>query len=399
MYRAVALKVLRQCIPLSDTERVAKTAGDVRIQLFSSPDGMRVHLDGEDVTSQIRTPEVDRAVGPVCEIPAVRDVLVPQQRSFAEKGNLVTDGRDQGTVVFPDADLKFYLTASLEERTRRRKKDQENKGIHIPMNDLMRDIEERDARDSQRRHSPLRRAEDAALLDTTGMTIDEQVRLIADAIRKKGKRNMTRRFPDNFIYNLVCVAAHPILRSAFGFRVTGAELIPRTGGVIVAVNHASNYDPVLIGMACPRQLAFLAKIELFQNPVLRMLFRRLGAIPLHRGAADSGALRAAVEALNGGKPLLMFPEGTRSKTGELQKGRRGVGMLAVRSGASILPAYLYGSFHMFRNIFRRRVAVHFGHPIEIGPYLSLPISVKELYRRLGEDTMARIKELKNAHYG
>jgi 1-acyl-sn-glycerol-3-phosphate acyltransferase len=210
---------------------------------------------------------------------------------------------------------------------------------------------------------------------------------------------MARRFPENFIYNLIYVAARPILRSAFGFHVTGAERIPRTGGVIVAVNHAANYDPVLIGVACPRQLAFIAKIELFQNPVLRWLFRRLGAIPLNRGAADSGALRAAVGALNDGKPLLLFPEGTRSKTGEFQKGRRGVGMLAVRSGTPILPAYLHGSFHMFRNLFKRRVAVHFGHPIEIGHYLSLRIPVKELYRRLGEDTMARIKELKNAHYG
>jgi cytidylate kinase len=189
MYRAVALTVLRKSIPLSDAERVAKIAGDVRIRLSPSPDGMRVLLDGEDVTSQIRTPEVDRAVGPVCEIPEVRDILVPQQRDFAEKGNLITDGRDQGTVVFPDADLKFYVTASLEERAKRRKKDQEGKGIHIPMDDLMRDIEERDSRDSRRLHSPLRRADDAALLDTTGMTIDEQVRFIADRIRRKMEGN------------------------------------------------------------------------------------------------------------------------------------------------------------------------------------------------------------------
>jgi CMP/dCMP kinase len=189
MYRAVALTVLRKSIPLSDAERVAKIAGDVRIRLSPSPDGMRVLLDGEDVTSQIRTPEVDRAVGPVCEIPEVRDILVPQQRDFAEKGNLITDGRDQGTVVFPDADLKFYVTASLEERAKRRKKDQEGKGIHIPMADLMRDIEERDSRDSRRLYSPLRRADDAALLDTTGMTIDEQVRFIADRIRRKMEGN------------------------------------------------------------------------------------------------------------------------------------------------------------------------------------------------------------------
>ena len=185
MYRAVALKVLRLSIPFTDTGRISKTAANVRIRFQPSPRGPAVFLDGEDVTAEIRTPEVDRAVGPVCEIPEVREVLVPQQRHFAEMGNLVTDGRDQGTVVFPDADLKFYVTASIEERARRRKKEQEKKGIRVPLGDLARDIEERDARDSRRQHSPLRRAEDAVVIDTTGMTVEEQVGLITDAIRKK----------------------------------------------------------------------------------------------------------------------------------------------------------------------------------------------------------------------
>ena len=210
---------------------------------------------------------------------------------------------------------------------------------------------------------------------------------------------MPRKFPENQVYNLIYALGYPLLRAFFGFRVTGAESFPETGGVIVAPNHTSNYDPVLVGIACPRQLAFLAKIELFRNPALRMLFHRVGAIPLHRGAADSGALRAAVDVLNSGRPLLLFPEGTRSKTGELQRGRRGVGMLAVRSGTPILPVYLSGSFHMLRNLFKRRVSIHFGSPIDAGLYLSPRISVKELYRRIGDDTMARIKELKNAHHG
>jgi 1-acyl-sn-glycerol-3-phosphate acyltransferase len=189
------------------------------------------------------------------------------------------------------------------------------------------------------------------------------------------------------------------MRAFFGFRVTGREGFPDTGGVIVAVNHASNYDPVLVGIACPRQLTFLGKVELFKNPLLGNLLRNLGAIPLHRGAADSGALRAAAEALTSGKPLLLFPEGTRSKTGELQRGRRGVGMFAVRGNAPVLPVYLHGTFHMFRNLFRRRVTIHFGVPIDALQYRIKRLSVKELYRCIGDDTMSRIKELKNGHYG
>jgi 1-acyl-sn-glycerol-3-phosphate acyltransferase len=209
---------------------------------------------------------------------------------------------------------------------------------------------------------------------------------------------VARRFPGNPVYQLVYAVGYPFLRSFLGFRVTGEERFPKTGGVIVAVNHCANYDPVLIGLACPRQLAFLGKIELFRNPLLGGLLRYLGAIPLHRGAADTGAMRAAVEVLSSGKPLLLFPEGTRSRTGRLQRGRRGAGMLAARTGCPILPVHLSGSFHMFRNLLLRRVEVRIGEPFTVPPAPPAGLSVKEWYRRLGDDTMTRIKELQDGHH-
>jgi len=185
MYRALALKVLKKGISLEDAERISQLAKEVKIELVPSPQGLKVFLDGEEVTKEIRTPEVDRAVSPVCEIKAVRDVLARLQRKFGEKGDLVTDGRDQGTVVFPDADVKFYLTASLEERAKRRKKDQEGKGIFLSMEEVIRGIKERDRRDSEREHSPLRPAEDAIVVDTTHMSIEEQVEYVLTVIRQK----------------------------------------------------------------------------------------------------------------------------------------------------------------------------------------------------------------------
>ncbi|MDM7924699.1 MAG: (d)CMP kinase [bacterium] len=185
MYRAVALKALRESIPLTDAGRIADAARSCRIDLIPEKNGLRVLLDGGDVTADIRTPEVDRAVGPVCEIAGVRDALVPLQRAFAERGNLITDGRDQGTVVFPDADLKFYFTATLEERAKRRKRDQEARGISVPVERIAEEIEARDLRDSRRQHSPLRPAGDAVTIDTTGLTLDAQVGLILEAVRRK----------------------------------------------------------------------------------------------------------------------------------------------------------------------------------------------------------------------
>ncbi len=207
------------------------------------------------------------------------------------------------------------------------------------------------------------------------------------------------RYPHNFLYNLLYYILSPFMRAFLGFRVVGQEFFPKTGGVIVAVNHASNYDPILIGLASPRQLIFLAKIELFKNPLLARCFRYLGAIPLKRGAADTQALKTAIQVLKDQKALLIFPEGTRSKTGELQKVRHGVGMLAVRCKVPIVPAYLSGSFHMFRRLFQRRVFVHFGEPIFVENYKGKKMSIKALYWKISEDTMARIREIKNASHG
>lgn len=206
------------------------------------------------------------------------------------------------------------------------------------------------------------------------------------------------RYPNNFLYNLLYYILFPFMRAFLGFRVMGQEYLPKTGGVIVAVNHTSNYDPILIGLASPRQLAFLAKEELFKNPLLSFCFRYLGAIPLRRGAADIQALKSAIQVLEKQKALLIFPEGTRSKSGELQRARHGVGMLAVRCRVPIVPAYLSGSFHMFRRLFRHRVFVHFGKPIFAEKFKREKMSIKALYWKIGEETMACIREIKDAHY-
>ncbi|MBN1781699.1 (d)CMP kinase [bacterium] len=178
MYRAMAVKVLRRGISLDDTESIGRMAATTQIRLRQSQTGMHVFVDGVDVTDQIRTPEVDRAVGPVCEVPAVRDAMVRLQREIAREGHLVTDGRDMGTVVFPEAELKFYVTASIKNRADRRFQDMKKQGLGVSLEAVQADIEERDARDSQRDHSPLRKAEDAIELDTSGMTVDEQVGLV-----------------------------------------------------------------------------------------------------------------------------------------------------------------------------------------------------------------------------
>ena len=148
-----------------------------------------------------------------------------------------------------------------------------------------------------------------------------------------------------------------------GWEVRGREHIPPTGGVIVASNHISFWDPPLVGTAAVRELHFLAKEELFRTPVLGPLIRSLNSIPIRRGVADLSGLSKAMEILRSGRALIMFPEGTRARDGELHPARPGVGMLAVATDVPIVPACITGSNQPAKWLFRRvKVRVSFGPP-------------------------------------
>lgn len=185
MYRALTIKVLRQDIALDDTEEIGRIADQTTIELAPDDEGAKMIMDGEDVTSEIRRPEVDRAIGPVCEIPKVRQVMVSLQRALGKNGGIIAEGRDMGTVVFPDAELKFYVVASIEERVRRREQDMAKQGIECSRQQLTEEIEKRDHRDQTRKISPLKKADDAILLDTTKMDVNAQVAFVIDLIKQK----------------------------------------------------------------------------------------------------------------------------------------------------------------------------------------------------------------------
>lgn len=189
MYRAVAYRALRDGVSFEDEGSVARIARTCPID-FAHEDGAalptRVLIDGEDVTEPIRTPKVDDAVSPVARLPLVREAMVAQQRHIAAENDIVVEGRDIGTVVFPDAELKVYLTASPAERARRRAAQQAARGLELDRAEVLDAIERRDEIDSSRAHSPLAAAADAVLLDTTGLTLDDVVRRVADLSRERG---------------------------------------------------------------------------------------------------------------------------------------------------------------------------------------------------------------------
>lgn len=179
MYRAVALRCLRRGIPFDDKDAVAKSATDASIRF----NGDVVLLDGDDVTKEIRSPEVSEASSFVASNPGVRTAMVELQRQAADGIDIVTEGRDQGTVVFPHAEAKFFVVADPEERARRRQLELESQGNSIPLEEILEQIRSRDARDEGREVAPLKPADDAVTINTSKLTpngvLDEMERVIA----------------------------------------------------------------------------------------------------------------------------------------------------------------------------------------------------------------------------
>ena len=189
MYRSVAWKATGMGIDLDDDAALGRLARESVISFGHEPGNplpTKVFIDDDDVTSAIRTAEMDKAVSPVSAAPSVREALVAQQRRIASEGDYVIEGRDIGTVVFPDAEVKVFLTASPEERARRRVKQNEERGVGLTdFEAVLADIERRDAYDSSRATSPLKPAPDAKILDSTNLTIEEVIDQICNMVNER----------------------------------------------------------------------------------------------------------------------------------------------------------------------------------------------------------------------
>ena len=172
MYRGVAWKTLKQSQEATD-EDILRAVHDIDVHLACTESGTRVTVDGTDVTKEIRTPEVTHIVSRVAALGPVREKMVELQRAMAADGAVVMDGRDIGTNVLPNADVKVFLTASVEERARRRYNEMKEKGYGVNFDELKQEIAARDKQDSERTISPLRQADDAILLDSTRLSINE----------------------------------------------------------------------------------------------------------------------------------------------------------------------------------------------------------------------------------
>jgi cytidylate kinase len=347
-YRAVTAAALRADLDFANTEAIGELARTAVLSI----DGAVV-INGIDVTGEIREDAVNHHVSLVAANPLVRAAMVEWQQAWARshQGGIV-EGRDIGTVVFPDATVKLYLTASAEERARRRPEEGQAS------------VERRDHLDSTRTHSPLTRASDALEIDTTELSVDEVVDRVLAAIERAeqgepsgpaaSEHHSLRDSPGRgapfvpdphrtlfyrFARRLVWVLAQIWFRPSR----SGPGAVPETGAALIAPVHRSNLDFLFAIYATDRKIFFMAKDSLWKSKLLGRLLIILGAFPVHREAADRSALVHAEAVLAAGEVLVLFPEGTRREGPEVGEILEGAAFLSARGNAPVLPVGLAGT--------------------------------------------------------
>ena len=341
MYRSVALAVLRRGIDpdAATPDELARVAAEAAIDV-----GDRVVLDGDDVTDQLRSPEVGRAVSTVAACPEVRAELVRRQREWALRhGGGVVEGRDIGSVVFPDADLKVFLTASDEERARRRKSDEDAEALA-----------RRDRLDSTRGSSPLTVADGAVVIDSTDRSVEEVVDEIVTRLRQARARTDRRHGQGEgppagpsraalALYRVCRAAVVGICRTYWRATYEGVEHVPASGAFVLAPVHRSFIDFGLVAGLTTRRIRYMGKDSLWKVSAFGRFITALGAFPVHRGSADREALRRCIEVVRGGEPLVLFPEGTRRSGPVVENIYEGAAYVAIRTGVPVVPVGIGGS--------------------------------------------------------
>jgi len=413
MYRAVTWVALQQGMDIADEKAITALAQSMVIHITRPKvdDGRQytVYADGEDVTWQIRRPEVDANVSPVSAYPGVRRALTEQQQRMGRRGRIVMVGRDIGTVVLPDADLKIYLDATVEERARRRYREILDRGEEADYEEVLASMRRRDEIDSQREAAPLRPADDAIIVDTTDLSIAEVLAKVEELVKSpkskvqspkskvqgsNGKgRAIFRRFARSLLRVLFKLFTH--------LEVQGLENAPAGGPLVVAFNHLAHLDPALVIAWLPWLAEVIGLVDLYRVPVTGQLLRLYGAIPVYRDQFDRQVIRQALQVLAKDGVLALAPEARMSLTGALEQARRGVAYLALHSGAPVLPVALTGTENIpshLKRLRRPRLTVTFGEPIAPPPRASNAQARRQQVADLTDEIMYRIAEMLPPEY-
>lgn len=401
MYRCVTLAMIRNNVDISDIEKVKEVLDSINVELQKVDNKLVVKLNGEDVSKEIRDNPVNKMVSQVSAIKEVRAKLVEMQRKMAETQDVIMEGRDITTVVFPNADVKIYMDADLEERAKRRFKQNQEKGIECTFEEVLEDMRQRDEADMNKPIGALKKADDAIVVDSTNLTQAQVVKEIEKIIKRVKKveklepkiywerpetkwKKFVRKFVKGFLRTLYKIV--------FRMEITGEENKTKAGensGFIICANHVNFLDAVAVVVFSKEKIRFIGKYDLARIGIIRWLAHLFDVIPIKRNTQDLEAMKRCLKALKNGEILGIFPEGTRKGMQKKQKVKNGAAFMAIRSGVPVVPVGISGSFKPFG-----KVRIAYGEPLDMSKY-KIKGQEKECQEQATKEIMDNIIKLTN----
>lgn len=391
-YRCLTLEMLRKNIKLDEIDKIQEMLKNVKIEF----DNEKTFLNGEDVSKEIRENDVNEQVSQVSHIPVVRNAMIDLQRKMAEGKDVILDGRDIGTVVFPNADVKIFLDASIEERAKRRYKQNIEKGIPTTIEEVRKNIEFRDQNDKTSTVSPVKQADDAVYINTTNLSIKKSIQVASKIVEKKKKilkiyedaYVMTKETTMKKIKRVITKHFLSFLYyCAYRVKRVGIENLDQPEGFIICANHLNTLDAAGVTLLNKQKVRFVAKIELYTHPFINWLAHLFNIIPVKRDKNDINSIKMCLGALKHNEILGIFPEGTRNGMEKHEKAKNGAVYLASKTNVKIVPVGIQGNFKPFT-----KVVFNYGEPIDINKFKT---DEPDWIDRATEEVMNRIIMLTN----
>ena len=369
-YRCVTLEMLNKNIKIEELDKIKEMLKNINIEIKREKNEQIIFLNGKDVTKEIRSKEVTELVSQVSSIKEVRLSMVNLQRKMAEGKDVIMEGRDIGTYVFPKADVKIYLDADVEERARRRFMQNRENGINISYVDILNNIKQRDKNDMCKEIGALRVAQDAEVIDTTTMGIGQVVREMSQIIiNKKEEIKLEKKIYKirketkwkKFLRAVIKGILRTIYRIVFRVKIKGE--VPNEGAYVICSNHINYLDAAAIVLFNKRKVNFVAKEDLFKNEFLMWLGHLFDVIPIKRNMQDIDAMKRCLKVLKNNELLGIFPEGTRKGIEKNMKAKNGAAFMAMKANVKIIPVGIHGSFKPFSKVY-----INYGTPIDLSEY-------------------------------
>ncbi len=401
MYRCVTLAIIRNNIELDNLDKINELLDNINIELIKEDNKQIVKLDGEDVSKEIRENPVNKMVSKVSEIKEIRTKMVELQRKMAETEDVIMEGRDITTVVFPNADVKIYLDAELEARAKRRFVQNQKRNIQCTYEEVLEDMRQRDEIDKNKEIGALKIADDAIVIDSTNLTQKQVVKKIQKLIKKEKKvkklePKIYSERPNNTRKKIVRSIVKSFLRGLYKIfykvEIIGEEnkeKAAQNGGFIICANHINYLDAVAVVVFSKEKVRFIAKHDLGRIGILRWLERLFDVIPIKRNTQDLEAMKRCMKALKNNEILAIFPEGTRNGMEKNGKAKNGAAFMAIKTGKQVVPVGISGTFKLFS-----KVCINYGEPIDMTKY-KIKGQEKECQEQATKEIMDNIVMLTN----